>query len=92
MNNFADYLKVKLELGGFRMVRATTNKIVIFKCFTKYTKCIYINVFSDTIEINIDKIFDSNFFHQGIERLIIPKRVFNNIDDTINYIQKNIAI
>lgn len=92
MNSIVDYLKTKLDLGEFKLVKATSNKIVIFKCFSKYTKCIYINIFDDCIEINIDKVFDSNIFHSGIERLIIPRKVFNNIDDTLNYIQKNIAI
>lgn len=92
MNNFAEYLKVKLDLGSFKMVKATNNKIVIFKCFSRYTKCIYINIFDDCIEINIDKVFDSRGMYNGIERLIIPRKIFNDVDDTINYIQKNIAI
>ena len=92
MNNFVDYLRGKLEWGGFRMVRATGNKVVIFKCFSKYTKCIYVSVFDDYIEINIDKVFDSKFFSSGIERLITPTKIFEDIDDTLNYIQKNIAI
>lgn len=92
MNSFVEYLKSKLDLCGFKMVRTTGNKILIFKCFTKYTKCIYISIFEDSIEISIDKVFDSIVFSTGIERLIIPKKNFNNLDDSINYIQRNIAI
>lgn len=92
MDNFVGYLNAKLDLKEFRLIRATGNKVVIFKCFTKYTKCIYVSVFNDCIEINIDKVFDSNFFCTGIERLIMPPKVFNNIDESLNYIQKNIVI
>lgn len=92
MDSTAIYLKSKLNLNNFTLVKITSNKFVAFKCLYKYTKCIYINIFDDYIEIKIDKVFDNKYFFNGIERLLISKKVFDNIDDSINYIQKNLAV
>ena len=92
MDSLITYLKSKLNLNDFTLIKTASNKLVIFKCFSKYTKCIYISVFDDFLEIRVDKIFDTKVFYPGIERLLISKRIFNNMDETLYYIQKNIIL
>ena len=41
MKNNLNYLKNNLNLCGYTLLRVTNNKILIFKSFYKYTKCIY---------------------------------------------------
>lgn len=90
MDSFVTYFNSKLNLNDYTLIKTKSNKLVIFKCFTRYTKCIYINIFDDFLEIKIDKIFDTKFFYPGIERLLISKKIFKNMDETIQHIQKNI--
>ena len=92
MDNFLNHIKDNIDLRNFVLIKTTSNKAVIFKIFHKYTKCIYISVFDDSIEVSIDKVFDEKNFYKGIERLIIDKKSFNNFNDSLNYIKKNIAI
>ncbi|MGL4913015.1 MAG: hypothetical protein ACRC3Y_11365 [Romboutsia sp.] len=92
MDSLITYLKSKLNLNDFTLIKTTSNKLVIFKCFSKYTKCIYISVFDEFLEIKIDKIFDTKVFYPGIERLLISKKIFNNMDETLHYIQKNMIV
>lgn len=92
MDDFINYLKANLNLHRFTLVKTTANKLVIFKCYSKYTKCIYISIINDHIEIKIDKVFDLKGMSPGIERLIISKKVFDSMSKSLNYIQKNIAI
>lgn len=92
MDNFLNHIKDNIDLRNFILIKTTKNKAVMFKIFHKYTKCIYISVFNDSIEISVDKVFDEKFFYNGIERLIIDKRIFNNLNDSVDYIKKNIAI
>ncbi|MGL5345838.1 MAG: hypothetical protein ACRDA3_00635 [Peptostreptococcaceae bacterium] len=92
MDNFLNHIKDNIDLRNFIFIKTTSNKAVIFKIFHKYTKCIYISVFDDYIEVSIDKVFDEKNFYKGIERLIIDKKSFNNFNDSLNYIKKNIAI
>ena len=92
MDNFINYLKSNLNLNEFTLVKTTSNKLVIFKCCSKYTKCIYISIINNYIEIKIDKVFDLKTMSSGIERLIISKKVFDSMSKSLNYIQKNIAI
>ncbi|HSQ90321.1 hypothetical protein [Romboutsia sp.] len=92
MDDFMNYLKSNLNLHRFTLVKTTANKLVIFKCCSKYTKCIYISIIDDYIEIKIDKVFDLKGMYPGIERLMISKKVFNSMSKSLNYIQKNIVI
>lgn len=92
MNNFIIFLKSKLDLSDFTLLKTGSNKLVIFKCFSKYTKCIYINFYEENIEIKIDKVFDFNGLNPGIERLMISKKVFNDMDKTLNYIRQNMIV
>ena len=92
MDNFIKYLHNNLYLYEFTLIKTTHNKAVIFKSFSKYTKCIYINIIDEHIEIKVDKIFDLKGMASGIERLIISKKVFEDINESLNYIQKNVAI
>lgn len=89
MDEFIDFLNNNLFLNGFKIVKLTNTKLLIFKSFNKYSKCIYIDVFDNIIQVKIDKIFDVYGFYNGIERLIIPKNTFNDIKSSLNYIQKN---
>lgn len=92
MDDYITYLKENLNLNGFILLRINSEKILVFKSFIKYSKCIYISFYEDYIEVKIDKVFDSTHYYPGIERLIVSKRLFENKDETLNYIQKNIAI
>lgn len=92
MDTFVKHLKSNLELHNFVLLKTTKDKAVIFKIFHKYTKCIYIKINDEKIEISVDKVFDEKYTYKGIERLIIGKKVFNNFDDSLNYIKKNIAV
>ena len=92
MNNFIIFLKSKLDLSDFTLLKTGYNKLVIFKCCTKYTKCIYINFYKENIEIKIDKVFDFKGMNPRIERLMISKKVFNDMDKTLNYIRQNMIV
>jgi hypothetical protein len=92
MNNFIIFLKSKLDLSDFTLLKTGYNKLVIFKCCTKYTKCIYINFYEENIEIKIDKVFDFKGMNPRIERLMISKKVFNDMDKTLNYIRQNMIV
>ena len=92
MNSFINFIKCNLNLKGFTLLRTTQNKAIIFKTFNRYTVCIYIKVVDKYIEISVDKIFDDKYSYKGIERLLISKNSFNNFNDCLNYIKKNIAI
>lgn len=92
MNNFIIFLKSKLDLSDFTLLKTGSNKLVIFKCCSKYTKCIYINFYEKNIEIKIDKVFDFKGINPGIERLMISKKIFNDMDKTLNYIKQNMIV
>ena len=66
MKNNLNYLKNNLNLCGYTLLRVTNNKILIFKSFYKYTKCIYI--------------------------LMVTKKIFDNISDSLKYIQRSIFV
>lgn len=93
MKYFIDYLIDNLNLYGFTLLKINLKKAVIFKTFNKFTKCIYINIIDNKIEVNIDRVFDlKRIYPNNIERLIISKNIFNNIEESFEYIQKNIVI
>ncbi|MBC8632321.1 hypothetical protein H8697_11530 [[Eubacterium] tenue] len=89
MDEFINFLNNNLFLNGFKMIKLTSNKLLIFKSFTKYSKCIYIDIIDNIIQVKVDKIFDVYGFYNGIERLIIPKNEFNYMKSSLRYIQKN---
>ncbi|MBS6507843.1 MAG: hypothetical protein KH369_06550 [Paraclostridium bifermentans] len=89
MEEFMNFLDINLYLNGFKMIQLSSNKILIFKSFSKYSKCIYIDIIDDIIQVKIDKIFDVYGFYNGIERLMIPRNSFNDMKSSLNYIQKN---
>lgn len=89
MEEFMNFLDRNLYLNGFKMIQLSSNKILIFKSFSKYSKCIYIDIIDDIIQVKIDKIFDVYGFYNGIERLMIPRNSFNDMKSSLNYIQKN---
>ncbi|WP_039966560.1 hypothetical protein [Paraclostridium bifermentans] len=89
MEEFMIFLDSNLYLNGFKMIQLSSNKILIFKSFSKYSKCIYIDIIDDIIQVKIDKIFDVYGFYNGIERLMIPRNSFNDMKSSLNYIQKN---
>ncbi len=91
MKDNLNYLKNNLNLYGYTLLQVTNNKILIFKSFYKYTKCIYIDI-NNHIEVKIDKVFDSEIYPEYIERLMITKKYFDNIYDSLKYIQKTIVI
>ena len=92
MKNNLYYLKNNLNLCGYTLLRVTNNKLLIFKSFYKYTKCIYISYLDTSIEVKIDKVFDSEIYPEYIERLIITKKCFDSIYDSLRYIQRSILI
>ncbi|WP_296648777.1 hypothetical protein [Romboutsia sp. 13368] len=92
MKNNLNYLKNNLNLYGYTLLKVTNNKILIFKSFYKYTKCIYISSVDTSIEVKIDKVFDSQIYPEYIERLMITKRCFDSIYDSLKYIQRNIIV
>lgn len=89
MDEFINFLNNNLFLNGFKIIKLTSNKLLIFKSFTKYSKCIYIDIIDNIIQVKVDKIFDVYGFYNGIERLIIPKNEFNDMKSSLRYIQKN---
>ena len=89
MDEFINFLNNNLFLNGFKMIKLTSNKLLIFKSFTKYSKCIYIDIIDNIIQVKVDKIFDVYGFYNGIERLIISKNEFNDMKSSLLYIQKN---
>lgn len=91
MDNFVSHLKYNLDLNNFVILKTTNDRAIIFKIFNKYTKCIYINMIDENIEIIVDKVFDEKTIYKGIERLMIGKKIFNNFNDSLNYIKRNIA-
>lgn len=92
MKNNLNYLKNNLNLCGYTLLRVTNNKILIFKSFYKYTKCIYISCIDDYVEVKIDKVFDTEIYPEYIERLMITKKCFYNISDSLRYIQRSIIV
>lgn len=92
MKNNLNYLKNNLNLCGYTLLRVTNNKILIFKSFYKYTKCIYISDINNHIEVKIDKVFDTEIYPEYIERLMITKKCFYDISDSLRYIQKSIFV
>ena len=92
MKDNLNYLKNNLNLYGYTLLQVTNNKFLIFKSFYKYTKCVYISDISNHIEVKIDKVFDSEIYPEYIERLMITKIYFDNIYDSLKYIQKTIVI
>ena len=89
MDEFINFLNSNLYLNGFKMLKVNNNKILIFKSFRKYSKCIYIDITDNIIPVKIDKIFDVYVFYNGIERFIIRKSSFPDMKTSLNYIQKN---
>ena len=81
-----------MNLCGYTLLRVTNNKILIFKSFYKYTKCIYVSYFDTSIEVKIDKVFDTEVYPEYIERLMITKKCFDSIYDSLGYIQRSILI
>jgi len=92
MKNNLNYLRNNLNLCGYTLLRVSNNKILIFKSFYKYTKCIYISEINNHIEVKIDKVFDTEIYPEYIERLMITKTCFDNICDSLKYIQKSIIL
>ena len=92
MKNNLNYLRNNLNLCGYTLLRVSNNKILIFKSFYKYTKCIYISEINNHIEVKIDKVFDTEVYPEYIERLMITKTCFDNICDSLKYIQKSIIL
>lgn len=92
MKNNLNYLKNNLNLYGYTLLRVTSNKILIFKSFYKYTKCIYISNIDNKIEVKIDKVFDTSIYPEYIERLMITKTCFDNIYDSLKYIQRSLIV
>ncbi len=92
MNDYFEILKDNLNLNHYNFIKVYNNKFLVFKTYTKYTKCIYIDIINDNINIKIDKVFDSMYYPFYIERLLINTNTFNDVYDSIKYIQKNIAI
>lgn len=90
MLDFIDYLKNNLVLNDFIILQTNFNSAIIFKSFSKYSKCIYLNFDNDTLYVTVDKVFDSKQYYLNIERLLISKAVFKNMYDSFDYIQKNI--
>ena len=89
MDKFLDFLDANLYLNGFKIIKLSSNKLLIFKSFNRYSKCIYIDIIDNIIQVKVDKIFDVYGFYNGIERLIIPKNTFNDMQSSLRYIQKN---
>lgn len=84
-------LKSNINFGNYKILQTTSNKIVIFKIKQDYTRCIYINKIDNKIYINVDKVFDDNIKYKRIERLILSREKFDVIEDSLEYIQKNIT-
>ena len=78
MKNNLNYLKNNLNLCGYTLLRVTNNKILIFKSFY--------------IEVKIDKVFDTAVYPEYIERLMVTKKIFDNISDSLKYIQRSIFV
>ncbi|MCU9809675.1 hypothetical protein LEQ06_16865 [Paraclostridium sp. AKS46] len=51
MEEFMNFLDSNLYLNGFKMIQLSSNKILIFKSFSKYSKCIYIDIIDDIIQV-----------------------------------------
>ena len=92
MDDLIKYLNENLYLNNFKILKTGINKCVIFKIYYKYTKCIYIELEGNMIHVNVDKVFDSNIYSLGIERLLISSNIFSDYGDILSYIQKNIAV
>ena len=84
MKNNLNYLKNNLNLCGYTLLRV--------KSFYKYTKCIYISCIDNHIEVKIDKVFDTAVYPEYIERLMVTKKIFDNISDSLKYIQRSIFV
>ena len=83
-------LKSSVSLGEYTLLQTSMNKVVIFKCFYKYTRCIYINKVKDNFEVSVEKVFDNKYLHNNIERMFIDNKKFSDISSSVNYIQQNI--
>lgn len=92
MDEFILYLKNNLFLNGFTVLKTNYNKVVIFKSYTKYSKCIYLNFKDSILDISVSKVFDSSEYYISIDSLIISNTSFNNIYDSFDYIQNNITL
>ena len=44
------------------------------------------------IEVKIDKVFDTAVYPEYIERLMVTKKIFDNISDSLRYIQRSIFV
>ncbi len=91
MNDYIDYLKKYLNLREYILVKVGRNKLVLFKTYSNYTKCIYITLIGTRISIEIDKVFDSIHYPPYIERLIIGTANFEDFTASLGYIEKSIA-
>ncbi len=83
-------IKNNIDFKSFIALKITEYKVLIFKIFKDYTKCIYINQINDHIEINVDKVFDNKLKYKNIDRVLISKRNFISIKDSLSYIQNSI--
>ena len=54
--------------------------------------CIYISCIDNHIEVKIDKVFDTAVYPEYIERLMVTKKIFDNISDSLKYIQRSIFV
>lgn len=92
MYDFINFLKNHLSLNGFIFIQTGYNTFIIFKSYSKYSKCIYLNFTNEKLCINIDKVFDTKYFYNNIERIMIDSKYFYNYYESFDYIQKNVAI
>lgn len=92
MSEFINYLKKHLNLYGFTLVKTSCNTFIIFKCYSKYSKCIYLNFTNSILYINIDKVYDTKGYYDNIERILIDSKYFDDYYKSLDYIQKNVAL
>ena len=45
-----------------------------------------------SLEVKIDKVFDTAVYPEYIERLMVTKKIFDNISDSLKYIQRSIFV
>lgn len=83
-------IKNNIDFKSFIVLKITKYRVLIFKIFNNYTKCIYINQINNHIEINVDKVFDNKLKYKNIDRVLISKQNFINITDSLSYIQNSI--
>lgn len=92
MSEFIIFLKKHLILYEFTLVQTSYNTFIIFKSYSKYSKCIYLNFTNSILHINIDKVYDTKGYYDNIERILIDSKYFDNYYKSFDYIQKNVAI